>query len=67
MCRWGHAQAVTILLEAGAAVAPVDLSRNTPLHLAARHGHIEVVRALVAAGAPVEMVNFKCVLAAAAG
>ena len=63
MYRWGHLKAVELLLDAGAAVAPVDLGRNTPLHLAARKGHTEVVRVLVNAGSPVELVNFRHVVA----
>jgi ankyrin repeat protein len=42
---------VTLLLELGADSLATDGSGVTPLHVAARHGHADVVRLLLAAGA----------------
>ena len=32
--------------------------QNTPLHYAAKHGHFQIVKALVEAGATLELKNF---------
>jgi hypothetical protein len=42
------------LLERGASAQALDSEGATPLHLAARHGHVHACRMLVAAGAPLE-------------
>ena len=52
----GRAGAASALLSAGAApLVVVDESKETPLHLAAREGHLRVVRQLVRAGAPLNV------------
>jgi ankyrin repeat protein len=45
------------LLDARAKVDAQDSSGNTPLHVAAKHGHVYVARVLVAAGASVDKQN----------
>ena len=47
----GNAEAMTVLLEAGANLEPRDESGNTPLHWAALGGNAEAVMALLGAGA----------------
>eukprot|EP00438_Fugacium_kawagutii_P029600 Skav235414 [mRNA] locus=scaffold924:73815:75290:+ [translate_table: standard] len=42
------------LLRLGAPVTPKDIGGNTPLHWAAREGHVAVAKLLVEAGAPLE-------------
>ena len=54
----GDVDRVQELLAAGADVAQVDEEQSmTPLMLAARHGHADVVRALLQAGAPWNALN----------
>lgn len=54
----GDVDRVQELLAAGADVAQVDEQQcMTPLMLAARHGHADVVRALLQAGAPWNALN----------
>jgi ankyrin repeat protein len=54
----GDVDRVQELLAAGADVAQVDEEQGmTPLMLAARHGHADVVRALLQAGAPWNALN----------
>ncbi len=47
----GHLDIVEFLLSQGAAVDILDKWGNTPLHLAIRDRKVEIIRALVAAGA----------------
>ncbi len=47
----GHLNTVQCLLQAGCQVNAIDLGDNTALHWASMRGHVEVVRALLAAGA----------------
>lgn len=54
----GDVRRVQELLAAGADVAQVDEEQGmTPLMLAAHHGHADVVRALLQAGAPWNALN----------
>jgi cytohesin len=55
--RAGHAEAITILVAAGASLEAQADKDATPLHMAAQEGHAEAIRALVAAGALVEAVG----------
>lgn len=48
-----HERAIAVLLEHGASYQP-DADSFTPLHVAARSGHADVLRMLVAGGAPTE-------------
>jgi ankyrin repeat protein len=47
----GHADAVRVLLDAGARVNPDNSGMPTPLHLAAGSGHLDTVRILLDRGA----------------
>eukprot|EP00118_Oscarella_pearsei_P010962 m.70153 g.70153 ORF g.70153 m.70153 type:complete len:1160 (+) comp35661_c0_seq2:45-3524(+) len=55
-CQFGHLEMVKLLIQAGAlsfvkpltAEEKTDPSRHTPLHLAAKHGHIDIIKALLA-------------------
>lgn len=47
-----QAAAVRLLLVAGAEAGAATPRGITPLHLAAKHGHLEACRALVDGGAP---------------
>jgi serine/threonine-protein phosphatase 6 regulatory ankyrin repeat subunit B len=49
--------AVLLLLDAGADVHGRDINQNTPLHIAAKALHPDIVKALVARGADLEAVN----------
>ena len=51
-CALGHLEAALELLNAGASVAARDAAGRTPLKLARKGGHADIVAALVAAGAP---------------
>lgn len=53
----GHLNTVQCLLQAGCQVNAIDLGDNTALHWASMRGHVEVVRALLAAGADKELRN----------
>jgi ankyrin repeat protein len=50
----GRADEVARLITDGEDVAATDKALLTPLHMAAQQGHLEVARALLAAGAPVD-------------
>ena len=50
-CALGHLEAALELLNAGASVAARDAAGRTPLKLARKGGHADIVAALVAAGA----------------
>lgn len=50
-CRGGHHEIVTVLLEAGAQVDPVDANGDTPLTMACLRGHLQAVKVLLDAGA----------------
>ena len=50
-CDLGHAEAVKLLIEAGAALDSADASGDTALHMAVMCEHEEVVCALLRAGA----------------
>lgn len=49
-CRHGHLAAARLLLRRGADAGLADARGDTPAHLAARHGHLELLAALLAAG-----------------
>lgn len=46
-----YVEAVHTLLELGADVDPQNRARETPLMLAARHGHDDIIPSLIASGA----------------
>jgi ankyrin repeat protein len=54
---WGHVDAVTVLLAAGAAVNSQTLSGSTALHGATRQGNPEMVQLLLRHGADVHICN----------
>ena len=47
----GHMRVARVLLAAGCDVDAREKSLKTPLHEAARHGHVDVFTCLIAAGA----------------
>ncbi|KAH8703182.1 ankyrin repeat-containing domain protein [Talaromyces proteolyticus] len=53
----GSLPAVSLLLDRGADVQASSTSRQTPLHVAVAHHHLEVVRFLLKAGAKTEAFN----------
>ncbi|XP_046408551.1 acyl-CoA-binding domain-containing protein 6 [Ischnura elegans] len=53
----GHAEAVQLLLDAGALANGKDLEGQTPLHYAASCGHKKVAQILIKAGSDPEAVN----------
>ena len=55
--RYGHAEAVTMLAEAGAKLTVVDHQGSTALHRAAFSDKPAAIQALVDAGAPMEMID----------
>lgn len=57
MARQGDAASLIPLIEQGAPADMQDASGNTPLMLAAYHGHAELVAALAAHGADVDLAN----------
>jgi len=57
---WGHAHVISYLSEGCLAkVSVVDFAGDTPLHDAARFGHVDIVRLLLDCGANVSGVNHK--------
>ena len=50
----GHAEAIKVMLEAGAAIEVQDAKERTPLHRAALEGHTEAIKALLEGGAAIE-------------
>lgn len=50
---------ISLLVRKGASVFALDdsISRLTPLHYGARAGHVEVVKALLKAGAPSDAID----------
>src|SRR5689334_12903869 len=42
-----RSRTVTVLLEHGADINPVDKTNTTPLHLASERGHVDVVKILL--------------------
>ena len=48
-----------LLLKANVSVNSVDNGGNTPLHLAAREGYIEIVKLLLEANADIKAKNHK--------
>lgn len=63
-CLLGSEQAVRILLDAGIPPDPSDdMVRNyigTPLFVAIQHGHIDIIRMLLATGVSLRRYDFKC-------
>jgi ankyrin repeat protein len=55
--KLGHVEIVTLLLDAGARIDDVDDRQNTACHAAAREGHFDVVKLLVAHNANVSLRN----------
>jgi ankyrin repeat protein len=55
--KLGHVEIVTLLLDAGARIDDVDDRQNTACHAAAREGHFDVVKLLVARNANVSLRN----------
>lgn len=53
--RGGDAQAITVLVKAGANVNTADTGGATPLHVAAQFGHAQAATALAEAGADVNL------------
>ncbi|XP_062395551.1 inversin isoform X3 [Sardina pilchardus] len=53
----GHVSTVTLLLERGAAVDPLDVMRHTPLFRACEMGHRDVILTLIKGGAQVDLVD----------
>lgn len=51
VAKWGDAEAISVLVEAGAIVDKPGEDGNTPLHYAAMIGHIEAAKRLVQLGA----------------
>lgn len=49
--RWGHAEAITVLLDLGARIDTTDGRRNSPLVLAVKYGHTAAVTTLLERGA----------------
>ncbi|KAJ1636998.1 ankyrin repeat protein, partial [Pavlovales sp. CCMP2436] len=49
----GHRAAVSVLVNAGASVFKQDAAGLSPLMLASANGHVDAVRALIKASAPV--------------
>ena len=56
-CWTGQAGAVRLLLEAAAEVNLADSGGETPLHLAAKQGHLELVHLLLEAKADTSLAN----------
>ncbi|HEX5216643.1 MAG TPA: ankyrin repeat domain-containing protein [Vicinamibacterales bacterium] len=56
-CRFERVEVATRLLERGVDVAAADGQKMTALHHAAAHGLIDLARALIARGAPLEVKN----------
>jgi Ankyrin repeats (3 copies) len=56
-CAYGRRSVVDFLLERGADIASQGGAGMTALHMAAIGGHPEIVRLLLARGAPLEVVN----------
>uniref|UniRef100_A0A0G4IAY4 Protein kinase domain-containing protein n=1 Tax=Chromera velia CCMP2878 TaxID=1169474 RepID=A0A0G4IAY4_9ALVE len=54
-CRFGEAEGLRILVDAGADLNIQDGHGYTPAHLAAQEGHVEVLRVLAHAGADLEV------------
>ncbi|XP_065846586.1 caskin-2-like isoform X2 [Oscarella lobularis] len=62
-CQFGHLEMVELLIQAGAlrAFRPLsaeerrDPKRHTPLHLAAKHGHLDIMKVLVSSGMNVNL------------
>lgn len=49
--RQGSLEAVNSLINAGANINLSDVHGQTPLHIAAQKGYVEVIKALIAEGA----------------
>lgn len=49
-CRHGHMPTVRLLLRRGADAGLGDVRGDTPAHLAARHGHLDLLAELLQAG-----------------
>jgi len=56
-CRYGHASVVALLLQMGVDVATKGSAGLTGLHWATERGSLEVIRTLLAHGAPLEIKN----------
>jgi hypothetical protein len=56
-CRGGHGECVQFLVESAASVTPANCDGDTPLHIAAWEGNLEICRTLVEYGADVHHRN----------
>lgn len=57
IAKWNRLKSARVMLQAGVSITVTDEQDNTALHLAASHGHLEMVQLLVQAGSSLEAKN----------
>jgi hypothetical protein len=56
-CEYGHREVVDFLIDRGVDLRAGETTGQTPLHLAAHHGEIGIMKLLIERGAPLEAKN----------